>query len=498
MTKTDQDVLELVDDIAEPYEPDEMESQEQSSDTPAVAKFVPFPVDVLPGLLAEYVKQAAESIGCDETMVVNPLLAGIAGAIGNTRQVVLKSDWDEPCILWAMSIAHSGDRKSPPFRKVKAFFNGVEQQSQEAYNDALKEYRKQHAHFKSDLAKWMKKQAGEPPDEPPEPIKERHVIGDTTAEAVPWCLVDNPRGLILMRDELAGWFHSFGQYKNGDADSPFWLECYEAGSYPVDRRGVKKPAHIPRCSVSVTGTIQAGTMRRFLHDRVAVENGMLQRFLLSWPPERQIGWSDAVIDADLMKAVQTMFNDLLALDFYIDSNEKQHPENVYLTPESEMMFIDIANQYAREKTGCHPDLKSYWSKTPGRIARIALLHHLVRCAAGENIHPCQIDTHSMQSAITIGRWYANEASRVYTLLGCGSETGEARERREILDVLRELGGTASISEITVKLSKFRGEEGREKLEKILRQEVSKGRMKSETVNTGGKPKVVFTLLEYVS
>jgi len=222
---------------------------------------------------------------------------------------------------------------------------------------------------------------------------------------------------------------------------------------------------------------------------------MLARFLLSFPPERKTQWTDTTIDTDLLRDVQTMFDDLLSLGFYIDSNEKEHPENIGLSDDAKDLFKEIENQYGSEKLNCHPDLKSCWSKTPGRIARIALQHHCVRVVTCENIHPTIIDADSMQSAITIGRWYANEASRVYALLGCGSENEDTREGREILDVLRGLGGSASIAEIGQRKHRYRNPAEKIRVEKILRQQVTDGKMKSETITTGGAPKEVFTLLE---
>ena len=177
--------------------------------------------------------------------------------------------------------------------------------------------------YKANLSIWSKKGSGNPPVEPTEPIKTRYVINDATTESVAHCLGGNSRGLVLMRDELAGWFNAFGQYKNSDADSPFWLECFEAGTYSVDRRGIKKPVYISRCSVSVTGTTQPATLQRFLENGIAVENGMLHRFLLAYPPERAIQWTTQEVDPQLIEAVQKLFDELLSLGFYFDSDGKE-------------------------------------------------------------------------------------------------------------------------------------------------------------------------------
>jgi len=488
--KNDQDVMKLIEEAGVDFVPE--------NEAINVPKFEPFPVNTLPGLLAEFVRQASKSIGCDETMVVNPLQAAIAGAIGNTRRVELKADWHEPSILWTISIAHSGDKKSPPFRLVKSFFKKHERQSHDDYESEMSAYKAEMARYKHDLTQWSKKKKdGGAPSEPVEPIRKRYVITDTTAEAVAYNLSSNPRGLILMRDELAGWFGSFGQYKNGgDADPPFWLECGDGGEYIIDRKGAKKTTiYIPRCSASINGTIQPGILQRCLDDKTFIENGMLARFLLSYPPERKNRWSDVEIDRDLKNDMQKMFDDLLGLGFFMGEGEMELPENVWLSGDAKELFIEIENQYGSEKLNCQPALKSYWSKMPGKIARIALQHHCVRYVTGESVLPLIIDADSMLLAIARGRWYANEASRVYAKLGYGSETDDARELREIQDVIRTWGGKASLTEIGQRKHRYRNPAERTKVEKVLRQQVTDGKMKSETITTGGAPKEVFILLE---
>jgi hypothetical protein len=79
------------------------------------ADWRPFPTRALPAQLEAFVKEAAAAIGCDESFVALPLLAGLAASAGNTRRVRLKSGWCEPMVLWTAIVAGSGQRKSPPF-----------------------------------------------------------------------------------------------------------------------------------------------------------------------------------------------------------------------------------------------------------------------------------------------------------------------------------------------------------------------------------------------
>jgi len=68
----------------------------------------PFPVDVLPNIVADYVKAGADGIDCDPVLVAVPLLTAIAAAIGTTRKIDVNGQWSEYPILWTCVVAESG------------------------------------------------------------------------------------------------------------------------------------------------------------------------------------------------------------------------------------------------------------------------------------------------------------------------------------------------------------------------------------------------------
>jgi len=73
----------------------------------------PFPVDVFPDPVREFIQQASESMQVDESFIALPMLVCAAAAIGNTRRVQMKPDWKEPPILWGAIIGRSDPKKRP-------------------------------------------------------------------------------------------------------------------------------------------------------------------------------------------------------------------------------------------------------------------------------------------------------------------------------------------------------------------------------------------------
>src|SRR5262249_5503268 len=103
---------------------------------------------------------------------------------------------------------------------------------------------------------------------PPEaPVFRRVVCSDTTIEKLAEILEDNPRGVLVVRDEQSGWLGSFTRYKaqKGCTDLPNWLEMHRAGYVIIDRKTAeRKNIFIERAAVSVTGGIQPGVLARAL------------------------------------------------------------------------------------------------------------------------------------------------------------------------------------------------------------------------------------------
>jgi hypothetical protein len=70
---------------------------------------------------------------------------------------------------------------------------------------------------------------------------ERTYVDDTTVEALVLVLRDNPRGVVVIKDELTGWIKAMDQYKAGGkgADRQFYLSGWSRKSYVNDRKGAQ-------------------------------------------------------------------------------------------------------------------------------------------------------------------------------------------------------------------------------------------------------------------
>ena len=158
----------------------------------------PFPTQHLPTPAARYVTAAAKAVPVDPAMIAVPALTALSAAIGSAARIRLKRSWHEPATIWTGIVAPSGSAKSPALHHALRPIYEKEKEAAEAFRKALKKYERE--------------ERGE------RPTRRRFRVGDSTVEAVASVLAENPRGVLLARDEQAGWFGGFDQYKSGDAD----------------------------------------------------------------------------------------------------------------------------------------------------------------------------------------------------------------------------------------------------------------------------------------
>ena len=90
---------------------------------------------------------------------------------------------------------------------------------------------------------------------PVEPRRVRFMMQDVTNEAVHRILSENPRGLILMYDELAGWVKNFNRYNSG-SESEFWMSVFNHKVAMSDRKSSQSGVFIRNPFLCVIGTIQ--------------------------------------------------------------------------------------------------------------------------------------------------------------------------------------------------------------------------------------------------
>lgn len=418
-----------------------------------------FPVEVLPGVVGEFVCAAAVAIGCDPSFIALPLLVCLACAIGNKRVVRLKRTWTEPAIIWAAIVGKSGTHKTPAIQAAMQFLQRKQNEAFSQHDTAAAHYEQEMAIYERDYGAWKRSRKSgptEPPPEPPaEPVCQRYITTDTTIEALALLLKLQYDGLLVSRDELAGWLGGIAEYKGGKgSDLGHWLASWSGAPLTVDRKtGAIRMIHVPRAAVSIIGGIQPGVLKQAI-GREHLQDGLCARLLLAMPELKPVRWSEAIVDSATETALANVFERLLALKPGVDEDGHSAPRAMPLTDGAKSVWTEYYDRHSSELVVLDDDLAAAWSKLRAYTARFALIFQLCSWAADEQYAMAEvIDEAAMHSAIALSDWFGGEARRVY---GMFAESEADREYRELVELIRRRGGRITARELARSCRRYRG------------------------------------------
>jgi hypothetical protein len=380
---------------------------------PRIEPHQPFPVKSLPDDVRRFVVEAADAIFCDPSFIALPMLGLLARAIGNRRVIRLKSTWFEPAIIWAAIVGKSGTHKTPAIKNVMRVLEEKQGEAFAKHNEAMLQYEQDAARYEAEFAVWKRRQTSrakksDPKDErdlapwePKAPVCERYIVSDITIEALADRLAGQFDGVLLVRDELAGWINGIAEYKGGKgSDTGHWLACWSAAPFTVDRKtGAQKMIHVPRGAVSIVGGIQPGILRQAI-GREHMQDGLCARLLLASPEDRPVRWSDAVVSAGTIEGMEKLIEALLAMESGADAEGNPEPHPLPLTPVAKSVWVEYYDRHRGEIVDLDEDLAAAWSKLEAYTARFALIIQLCRDPAA-----VAVDEQSMIAAIALSDWF---------------------------------------------------------------------------------------------
>ena len=490
-------VGELIERLVAETEPLQPKAATTSTSAPPVEAFKAYPVDALPEPLASFVAETADAIGCDPAYVALPLLVVAGAAIGTTRRLELKAGYSVPAILWSVVVGESGTSKSPALRSVLEHVRGRERRLREEYALDRRDYEDAIEAYEKERSAWRaSKAAGDPPERPAEPASRRCLVTDTTVEALAVKLSDNPRGLLLARDELAGWLNSLDRYAKsggGSGDESFYLSAYNGEPHAVDRRtGDRREVFVAQAALWLTGSIQPAILRRALGTERR-ESGLLARLLLTAPPPRPATWSEKEVSPLTRQWLHDVLDRLYGLDPDVDAEGREEPRLVRLAAAAKAAYVAWHDRHGEELAELTGDRAAAWSKLRETAARLALIVHAVRVAVGDATDD-DVDAESMDRALRLVEWHKHETRRVYSILGQTDEEAAERQADDRLAAwIDRHGGTTTARDL---ISRCRWIATSDDAEAALRRLVAAGRGEwrdRPPSERGGRPTRDFVL-----
>ena len=222
------------------------------------------PKGLLPAVIYDFAVNNGEQMGADPAGLAVAALVTCAAAIPDTVKIKVKkhADWTESARLWGALIGPPSAKKSPIISAATSPLCTLDVEMMRAWQARVAKY------------------DALPPDEKrgkTRPKQTRLRIEDATVEAAQQVLEGSPWGVLLLQDELSGFFGAMDKYNGGkgaQADRAFWLRSFNGGQFALNRVG-RGAAIIDNLSISMLGGIQPEPLRKVAGD--SVDDGLLQR-----------------------------------------------------------------------------------------------------------------------------------------------------------------------------------------------------------------------------
>jgi hypothetical protein len=381
-----------------------------------------FPTRLLGQKWGAWCVQHATTRSTAADYVATGLLTVAASLIGNARWARISPEWPEPPVLWAALVGGPSSGKSPALDPVLRIVREIEALAMEAARPRVQEREEAIQRARAAIEAWQgalrtAAKNGDPsPERPidaiePEPLAlPRLLVSDVTVEKLAAILRDMPKGLLVNRDEIAGWVESFGRYSGASgAERALWLEAFGGRSFRVDRQSRPEPIIIDRLSVSVLGGIQPD---RLTVINGAADDGFAARFLYAWPE---------AVDAFTVRqetidgtAQRVALQRLADLALQPDEFAKLNPSYISLSAAALHHLEAFGGTMKRAANEASGPLAGALGKAVVHAIRLALVVEFLWWAEAGGAEPGEISDRAMLAGIgLVDGYYVPQARRVF-------------------------------------------------------------------------------------
>ncbi len=351
----------------------------------------PFPLDVLPPLWRTWTTGAAASTGAPADYIALSLLTA-AGSLVCDRRVTPAPGWVEPCILWTALVGPPSCGKTPAVEAACGLLRTL----------------------------WHQRRC-EPQAPDGRAASAPLFTNGTTVDAILGVLREaEPQGVLLVRDEHAGWLSHMARGTRDGSAHAFWLSAWCQRSLDLGWRG--KTIELDYPSLSILGTTHPDALLPAL---TRDDGGVLARFLFVRPATgtRPRPLSDDE-DAATLEAVSAL------------RRLREQPwrlRDLPLADEARIAFEDFRRAHHVPMSDLAGRAAAWWGKGPSQVLRLAGVLTFLAWAASPRgaVEPTQVPAWAIDSAARLWRdclW--PHAQATLRIAGAGGE--RASHQRQVL------------------------------------------------------------------
>lgn len=398
----------------------------------------PLSADIIPQGLGAWCSDVAYRMQCplDFTAVGAVVAAGAVIGASCAIRPKRNDDWEVIPNLWGGIVARPSMMKTPSLAEVMKPLARLEAEGKEAYDAAMRlhgarqeAYKAQREAIRQEMVKAAKANistsslemelASLEPD--PEPGRQRYRTSDATIEKLGELLSENPRGILVFRDELTGLLASWDR-EDRQSDRAFFLEGWNGNQpFTTDRIG-RGTVDVANVCISILGGIQPAKLTAYLLQAAGnlTNDGMIQRFQLLIYPDEPKDWA-LVDDKPNKEAKQRAFGVFIELakadPLTMGAVRDEEGGRPYFRFDDEgqaVFFAWLTELEGKIRSEDRPLVCEHLAKYRSLMPSLALVFHMIDVASGAE--PGPVSGAAARMAAEWCDYLELHARRIYGLL----------------------------------------------------------------------------------
>ena len=403
-----------------------------TSDSGKTTETPSFPLEIFPKAIRDIIEALEEYENYNVDFTSASFLTVFAAAMGNTWSVRFMTGWVSRPIIYMVLVGSPSCGKTPPLQQAVAPLLKLDGEYDMIYCKEMETYRR----WERMSAKQREKHSL--PEEMKMPQRKCHVVVDSTVEALIGALRDNPRGVLIYKDEIDSLLSNFNRY-NG-SDEGYFLSLFSGTPFKYSRKSNNEHIFLANPYCSIIGTTQPSRLGdQFGGKRMM--NGFSSRFLKVYPEiDKMPSWNDTAMPDGVLEEWERIIRKVVTVTPSTDQEGKATSIELLFSQEAKLRVIqwkDEVNNKAYAETDSDA-VRALCGKLETYLVRFCLVIQIMHCICGESGMD-KIEPGTAELAIRLTEYFRNMESRIAPEI----ETGILDNRfTELLGNLRDSFTTA--------------------------------------------------------
>lgn len=402
------------------------------SDSSKSAETSSFPLEIFPKAIRDIIEALEEYENYNVDFTAASFLTVFAAAMGNTWSVRFMTGWVSRPIIYMVLVGSPSCGKTPPLQQAVAPLLKLDGEYDMVYCKEMETYRR----WERMSAKQREKHSF--PEEMKMPQRKCHVVVDSTVEALIGALRDNPRGVLIYKDELDSLLSNFNRY-NG-SDEGYFLSLFSGTPFKYSRKSNNEHIFLANPYCSIIGSTQPGRLgEQFGGKRMM--NGFSSRFLKVYPEiDKMPSWNDTAMPDGVLEEWERIIRKVVTVTPSTDQEGKATSIELMFSQVAKLRVIqwkdEVNNTFYAETDS--DAVRALCGKLETYLVRFCLVIQIMHGICGESGMD-EIEPKTAELAIRLTEYFRNMESRIAPEI----ETGILDNRfTELLGNLRDSFTTA--------------------------------------------------------